>query len=105
MVIKNRTAYFVNGQLSLGATGANTVGTPTDFQITTAQALDVLEARAAEDGTSAHPPGVFESAADYGEETAELEMACRLLSDNCSFSLQSTVQNRKRIIEKLNAFK
>ncbi len=103
--IKNRTAYFANGELSLGATGANTVGTPSSFQITTEQALDILEARAATSSTPAHAPGVFESASDYGEETTELETACRLLKDNCSYALQTTVQNRKQIVKQLDDMK
>jgi hypothetical protein len=95
--VQNRTACFVNGQLSLGATCANTVGGPIITQLTTEQALEMLEA------SPAHPPGVFQSAADYGEETTELEIACRILGNNCSYALQSTIDNHKLILSKLNA--
>jgi hypothetical protein len=101
--VKNRTACFVNGEISLGSTCSNTVGTETTTQLDTESTLDVLEARAATTSTPAHAPGVFQSAADYGEETTELETACRLLGNDCSYELQSTIQTHHTILKKLKA--
>jgi hypothetical protein len=103
ITIQNRTACFVNGVISLGSTCANTVGTSTTTQLTTEQTLDVLEARPAVSPLPAHPPAVFQSAADYGEDTVELETACRLLKND--YELQSTIANHKKILEQVQSLK
>jgi hypothetical protein len=105
MTIENRTSCFVNGVISLGSTCANTVGTSTTTQLDTEQTLDMLEARPAVSPLPAHPPAVFQSAADYGEQTTELETACRLLGNECSYALQSTIANHKKILKQVQSFK
>jgi hypothetical protein len=55
------------------------------------------------EGSSEIPPAVFQSAADYGEETVELETACRLLKNKCTFEMHSTIAAHKRIIEAAKA--
>lgn len=80
------------------------MGTSTNWQLTPEETLDMLEARPAVQNKPAHPPAVFQSADDYGEETVELETACRLLGDSCSYELQSTIENRKEILKKSQKF-
>lgn len=66
------------------------------------EALDMLEARP--DGGAdhpAHPPAVFESAKDYGEETVELESACRLLGDKCTYQVVQHIEARRQILNAL----
>lgn len=94
----------MNGVISLGSTCANTEGPSTTTQNDTDGTLDILEARIATSTTLAHAPAIFESADDYGEETTELETACRLLGNNCSYQLQMMVDNRKTISEQLKKF-
>lgn len=94
----------MNGLISLGSTCANTVGTSITNQLSVNQTLDMLEARPATQDLPAHPPGVFQSADDYGEETTELEVACRLLGNNCSYALQTTVSNHKKILKAAKMF-
>jgi hypothetical protein len=64
----------------------------------------MIEAQPATSTTPAHPPGVFQSASDYGEETTELETACRLLKNDCSYALQSTIENHKKILKQVQSF-
>lgn len=111
ITIQARNPCFVNGEISLGATCANTITSETT-QLTTAQALDMLEARPArpdpdhpDQTLPAHPPGVFQSADDYGEETTELETACRLLGGDCSYALRATVATHKKVMELSRAVK
>lgn len=103
IVVQNRTSCFINGEISLGSTCANTVGASVTTQLTIDQTLDLLEARPALDQLPAHAPAVFQSAADYGEETIELETACRLLGNSCSYALQSTVKNHKKVLQAVKA--
>lgn len=87
--------------ISNGATCANTVGPSQNWQIGMSEAIDMLEARQATSTTPAHPPAVFQSAEDYGEETTELEIACRLLGDSCTYELKTTINNRKQMLQKM----
>lgn len=110
LAIQNRTAYAVNGDLSNGATGADTINENT-CQLTVDQTLDTLEARPSplpdpcHSGAviQAHPAAVFQSAADYGTETVELDQACRDLGNDCSYALQQTIKRRKMFLTNLQA--
>ena len=97
LTIQARTPCFVNGELSLGSTCANTI-TGVTSQLTTEQSLDMIEARPATAETPAHPPAIYQSAYDYGVETNELDIACRLLKSECSYELKATIENRKKIV-------
>lgn len=97
LTIQNRNPCFVNGVISLGSTCANTIGPIVIEQKTVTETLELLEAR------PDHPPAVYQSAQDYGEETVELETACRILGDKCSYALQSTIKNRKKILKALES--
>ena len=99
--IKDREACYVNGRVSLGATCASTVGDRYVRQVPYADTLKMLEARPAEGGNPAHAPAVFQTADDYGEETIELETACRILGDNCTYELQTSIDNRKATLHAL----
>jgi hypothetical protein len=103
VTIKNRQPCFVNGIISQGATCANTVTDHTTWQISTQQVLDILEARPVNGNIPAHPPGVFQSADDYGGETTELDIACRLLGDDCSYELQQMIESRKQMLDRARA--
>lgn len=101
VTIKNRQPCFVNGVVTNGSTCADTVTDTKTWQLTEQQTLNMIEARDANtspDGI-AHPPGIFQTAADYGEETTELEEACRLLGSNCKKDLQDTIAARKQILQ------
>lgn len=63
------------------------------------ESLDMIESR------PEHPPSVFESADDYGEETIELQEACRMLGKSCSYELKKTIENRNKMLEALEALK
>lgn len=73
--------------------------------------LDMLEARpevTPSPGASplpAHAPAVFQSADHYGEETVELETACRLLGNNCTYELQQLIQIHHAMLEQMDALK
>lgn len=92
----------MNGVISLGSTCGNTVGDPTTWHLTTQETLDLIEARPEMGGKPAHPPGVFQSANDYGEETTELEIACRLLGNDCTYELQTMITNRRLLLNSLS---
>lgn len=96
--IKNRLACAVNGSISLGSTCAETV-TSKPSQLSMDQTLEMIEAQ------PNHPPAVFQSAADYGEETTELEVACRILGNDCTYELQNTIKTRKALLEKMKDLK
>jgi hypothetical protein len=97
--ITARHPCALNQTFALGATCADTISSVTN-QITEADAIAMLQAQQAvtnPDGstTPAHAPAIFQSADDYGTETIEMDTACRLLGNNCSYELEQTVRTRK----------
>lgn len=103
ITIKNRTPCAVNGVLSRGMTCANTVGAPNPSQHTMDEAIQMIEEIPASDGVAYRAPAVIESAKDYGEETDELNVACRLLGKSCTYELQSSVKNRQEFLRRIGA--
>lgn len=79
---------------------SNTVGqpNPTVWDMKAAvQMLDELPA----DPVHHKPyraPAIIESAEDFGEETAEIETACRILGKDCTYELQQVIHNRKLLV-------
>lgn len=106
VTIKNRTACTVNGAIFRGATCAETITGKTS-QLSPDDVVKMLELEApnpnANPPVKGHAPAIFQTADDYGEETTELQVACRLLGDSCSYELQTTIENRKKILEKAKA--
>lgn len=98
LTLQNRTACFVNGELSLGATCAGTISGQTS-QLSTQDTISMLEA-----GPN-HAPAVFQSADDYGEETVELSTACRMLGDDCTDSIKTLISQRNKLMDRLRAVK
>jgi hypothetical protein len=74
--------------------GANCVETNTGktFELSEAEARDVLE------GSSAHPPGIFTSAADAVKETTVMDELCRALGDHCTEEAKSYVRANKFLL-------
>lgn len=88
------------------------MGPSKNWQLSVQETLDLLESRPEVPNPTdpsktvpAHPPGVFQTADDYGEETTELEVACRLLGKHCSYALQTTIATHKAILQQLSTFK
>lgn len=88
----------MNGLISRGATCAETI-TGVTSQLTMGQTLDALEAQPGK------PPAIWQSADDYGEETTELQVACRILGDSCSYELKQMIEKRKDLLERAKAIR
>lgn len=103
LTIHNRFPCAVNGKISRGMTCSNTVGDPSPTQHTMDEAIQMIEEIPASDGVAYRAPAVIESAKDYGEETDELNVACRLLGKSCTYELQSSVKNRQEFLRRIGA--
>lgn len=53
------------------------------------------------EATSTKPPAVFQSGPDYGEETLELEEACRLLGNLCTYEMKATIATHVAVLKRL----
>lgn len=108
--IKDKVTCSVSGSLARGATCTHTLTGDISYK-SFEEYLDWLEAKPERPDPShpgallpAHGAALAMSSKDWGEFKTELEIACRLLKNRCSYEMKQAIVNLEKILQNQSSF-